>query len=801
MASGRFQTLREDVSRYLTHRDFHMAHQLIREMMTALRSHRKGSEDRVVLSEMIDDAIQEFTKLAFLPLDKYTRCVREQDRTRILLGSDLIRLQFPSEKCQLESPYNQTPKHTLVYAMRALINLSEKDLDHQHPSYSSLNDAGQTSLDAAFRILQRLITGMGVRDLERSTLVSRTTPSPVSEKDFNRVLNAFANTGRMDMAHRIVALQERMNSPLSPVTYSILLKGYGRLRDLSHVELVLHNAKQHGVIPDTIFLNSIIDAYINCDALDKAQSVFDSMLDRRSLDRTESSPSHLLWNNSRLPPPNIRTYNTILKGLAKMGKIDDALYLTDEMKSRRLWDPVTTNTLVRAAIRAKRFALAEDILSKETTLIRTEKQHHHHHQQQQQQQQHPNVEAYTELLDGYARHGELDKAVSVMQTMKQHSVAPNEVTFTCLIAGMARNGKLNQAKDTLKYMKSTGLVPSKITYNALIAALVEPSEKYDGGGGSTLTISHDYDDKVNEALAIFREMMKAGVRPNAVTLVTLVEALGRCTTPRLSVISLLIDKMEKDSLLASGNTMVMTAAIRACGVAGDLKAALAFFRKIAQPDVQAVNTLLDTCCKCKNDSVLLQIFDYNFRTRTGSSRTSNSLAPDVVSYTILISGLLRTHLNISHAKKFYEEMRNRDILPDKALIDVILRAMLRHGQVQKLSKKEAMFVATVLRDAEKLSWDVGQLERRKRVSFSVLSDVARDVWTKNEEMQEIVRNSPSDDLFQRKGWNKVDSGFSLWGHGRAMKAFESPVPSTSKPVDSFLRAHGWNDVDSGFRII
>jgi pentatricopeptide repeat protein len=45
------------------------------------------------------------------------------------------------------------------------------------------------------------------------------------EKDFNMVLNAYSNTGRMHMARRVMDLQERVvgAAPLSPLAYSILL--------------------------------------------------------------------------------------------------------------------------------------------------------------------------------------------------------------------------------------------------------------------------------------------------------------------------------------------------------------------------------------------------------------------------------------------------------------------------------------------------------------------------------------------------------------------------------------------------
>ena len=94
---------------------------------------------------------------------------------------------------------------------------------------------------------------------------------------------------------------------------------------------------------------------------------------------------------------------------------------------------------------------------------------------------------------------------------------------------------------------------------------------------------------------------------------------------------------------------------------------------------------------------------------------------------------------------------------------------------------DVRFLASVLRDAEALTWAEGQLERRKRAVQTIMTGRKEEEFT------------VEDELFQKKGWNRVDSGFSLWGRTSA-----EPKP---KSGDDFLQSKGWNDVDSGFRII
>ncbi|CAN0240694.1 unnamed protein product, partial [Ectocarpus fasciculatus] len=64
---------------------------------------------------------------------------------------------------------------------------------------------------------------------------------------------------------------------LGPVTYCVLLKGYGRQRRLGGVESTMREMKARGVVPDVVALNAAVDAFVRCGELSKARSVLRSM--------------------------------------------------------------------------------------------------------------------------------------------------------------------------------------------------------------------------------------------------------------------------------------------------------------------------------------------------------------------------------------------------------------------------------------------------------------------------------------------------------------------------------------------
>lgn len=159
-----------------------------------------------------------------------------------------------------------------------------------------------------------------------------------------------------------------------------------------------------------------------------------------------------------IPTANIRTYNIMLKGYVKDENMNQALKLSKKMKESNLWDDITTNTLVSVAVATHEFDLAESILTNYTNHMEDDKvvgagkgpgtspsngkkKKRTKNTACKQNQQHPNVEAYTELLDGYVKANNLNKALYILKTMRERGVNPNEYTYTCMIGAWAKKQK------------------------------------------------------------------------------------------------------------------------------------------------------------------------------------------------------------------------------------------------------------------------------------------------------------------------------------------------------------------------
>ena len=106
---------------------------VLKDLVRCTKSRRLSWSEAESVSAFVDEAFQLYTRAAFT--SSSSNCQIRQ------LGANAIQLQATSSS--LVAPYNQVLLRTLLYALRALTS----------------DTSTSPNLDAAFRILQRLVTG------------------------------------------------------------------------------------------------------------------------------------------------------------------------------------------------------------------------------------------------------------------------------------------------------------------------------------------------------------------------------------------------------------------------------------------------------------------------------------------------------------------------------------------------------------------------------------------------------------------------------------------------------------------
>ena len=139
--------------------------------------------------------------------------------------------------------------------------------------------------------------------------------------------------------------------------------------------------------------------------------------------------------------PNVVTYNTLIDGLCKEGKIDKAVDILHDMISKG-HEPnvVTYNILINGLCKKGEIDKAVDILH---DMISKECE--------------PNVVTYNTLIDGLCKKRDIDFDDWYMISNRHE---PKDVIYKILVHGLLHEGEIEKAADVLDIMISKGLEPN-----------------------------------------------------------------------------------------------------------------------------------------------------------------------------------------------------------------------------------------------------------------------------------------------------------------------------------------------------
>jgi len=121
-----------------------------------------------------------------------------------------------------------------------------------------------------------------------------------------------------------------------------------------------------------------------------------------------------------------------------------------------------------------------------------------------------NTVLYTTLIKGFARDGQVDRAMHVYEQMcTGRSVPPDLITFSILIKANCDAFRLEAALQLLDAMLDLKLKPDEVIFNNLLGGCVKES-------------------KAELAKRIYEEMVAAGIRPSNATFSILIRLFAQC---------------------------------------------------------------------------------------------------------------------------------------------------------------------------------------------------------------------------------------------------------------------------------
>jgi pentatricopeptide repeat protein len=410
---------------------------------------------------------------------------------------------------------------------------------------------------------------------------------------------------------------------------------------------------------NTLIMNSMLDASIECKDLDKAVELFDQTrsgnladvisynimmkgyigaglegearkllveLSEKGLMATRTSYHGLL--NARVNArdfisawklvaemqaagicPNAVTCSILLKG--KMNTLSDVsrvLALIDAMEEPM--DEVLFLSVVEACIRTGRL----DLLSRQTEKF-----------MKQGASASLTAPTYGSMIKAYGHARDIKRVWQLWDQMLFHQVQPTSVTLGCMVEALVANGRASEAWHLAQKIwedESTRSLVNTVIYSSILKGFAHTKE-------------------TEKVMALYKEMKSHGIQANTITYNTILNAF------------------------AQGGAMQCVPALLE-----DMKAAT----PPVEPDIVTYSTIVKGFCNAGNLDRALKVLD--------DMKASGKHSPDEVMYNSLLGGCAKEH-RPDEALQLLNDMRKYNVAPSNYTLSMLVKLMGRCRRINQ----------------------------------------------------------------------------------------------------------------------
>ncbi|KAH6776602.1 Pentatricopeptide repeat superfamily protein, partial [Perilla frutescens var. hirtella] len=462
-----------------------------------------------------------------------------------------------------------------------------------------------------------------------------------------------------------------------------ILQACGNCRDVETGELIHGMVIKRGVNGDLRVNNSILSVYAKCGWLNSAERFFDGMLasDRVSWNAlitgycqsgniAEAQRSFELMQEKGLEP-DVITWNVLISSYSQLGQCDVAMKLMNDMKISGVRPDVCTWTsmilgfaqnnrrfealflfreMLLAGVEPNGITLMSSISA--CSLQKDIKKGKEVHLVAIKLGYGDDVLVGNSLVDMYSKCGKLDAARQVFDMISEKDV----YTWNSMIAGYCQAGYCGVAHDLFKQMQESNVFPNAVTWNVMITGYIQNGDedqamdlfhmmetnggvRRDTASWNALIAGYLHHGQKDKAMRIFRKMQFSGVKPNPITILSILPACANLIALR---------KLKE---------------IHCCVIRSNLES-----------DVSVANSIIDTYAKCGNIKYSKSIFDA-------------MPSMDIITWNTLATGYV-LHGCASEAIELFERMRKLGYNPNRSTFASIISA---YGLAKKVDEGTRIF--------------------------------------------------------------------------------------------------------------
>eukprot|EP01018_Ginkgo_biloba_P019689 Gb_04894 [translate_table: standard] len=315
------------------------------------------------------------------------------------------------------------------------------------------------------------------------------------------------------------------DSKINTNTYASLLQEYSNIKRLKqlHAHMLIS-----GFAQNKFLVSKLVSMYAMCCSMEYARLVFDKI----------DKPNVFLWNvmirgyatngpyeksitlyyQMQLEgiQPDKFTFPCVLKACASLSDLQEGEEIHDDIVGAGFESDVfVANSLVAMYAKCGSVELARHVFDKMSER---------------------NLVSWNAMLAGYAQNEYADEALAIFNQMQLADVAPDAVTMLSVLQACAHLGVLQQGKLIHDYIIQNGFDSDVCVGNSLVAMyakcgsteiarqLFNKMPKRNVVSWSAMIAGCAQNGHANEAFTLFHQMQLAGIIPNSVTMINVLQA-------------------------------------------------------------------------------------------------------------------------------------------------------------------------------------------------------------------------------------------------------------------------------------
>ncbi|XP_010247713.1 PREDICTED: pentatricopeptide repeat-containing protein At2g29760, chloroplastic-like [Nelumbo nucifera] len=307
----------------------------------------------------------------------------------------------------------------------------------------------------------------------------------------NSILHMYASCGCLEIAR--LAFEKMTQRTL--VSWNSLISGYSRFGGYGFQAILLFVLMlKQGFVPDEFCFTVLLRACVSALAVEEAIQVHSHIIKLRF----ES---------------NVLIQNSLMDMYVKFGLVEAALLLFNRMTKK---DLVSWNSMITGLIRSGDLVSAEVLFN---------------------QMDVKNVVSWNTMISGYVQNGQCNEALVLFRKMQLEGVNPNSITVVSALSACSDVGALSLGKWIHSYCKRKGLIGSNEIVSAALVNMyakcgdIETAHQVFESMVTRDIVSWDVmiegfalHGRGEDALKLFRNMIREGVKPDEITLIGVLNA-------------------------------------------------------------------------------------------------------------------------------------------------------------------------------------------------------------------------------------------------------------------------------------